>query len=104
MCLIWRLFETGRTTGLMPPRNRLTASLGAPYGGPGLRPDGEKARDGAARSSLDVLWLMVGGARRAGRNSPIQKISGLPNHLVAAERQAERTAESAEVLWLLRED
>ena len=30
MRLIRRLFETGRTTGLMPPRNRLTASLGAP--------------------------------------------------------------------------
>jgi hypothetical protein len=41
MCLIWRLFETGRRTGLMPPRNRLTASLGAPHAGPGLLPDGE---------------------------------------------------------------
>ena len=39
--LIRLLFETGRRTGLMPPRNRLTASLGAPHGGPGLRADGE---------------------------------------------------------------
>ena len=93
MCLIWRLFETGRTTGLMPPRNRLTASLGAPHAGPGLPPDGESCAERAARSSFDVLSLMVGGAQRAGRDSPIQKISGLPNHLVAAERQAERTAE-----------
>ena len=41
MCLIWRLFEAGRTTGLMPRRNRLTASPGSPHCGRGLRRDGE---------------------------------------------------------------
>ena len=66
-CLIRPRFETGRTTGLMPPRNRLTASLGAPHGDPGFRPDGETVLSGAGSPEQLSCAIVDGWRCAAGR-------------------------------------